>query len=172
MAKKAEKVTTEEKKEEVVKRLPFKKEEKVITDVTKAILSTLTIEDAFEVKEVEEGVEIVLDTQDNGILIGYHGEVLEALQLILSLAIAKKLGYFLRVSIEVGEYKKNRSSYLETMAYGAKEKALEQQQEIALPNLKSWERRIVHMLFVDDEDVMSESVGEGRERTLVIKPRQ
>ncbi len=172
MAKKTEKITTEEEaKDEAVKRLPFKKEEKVITDVTKKLLKTLTVEDEFSVSEASEGAEIVLDTKDNGILIGYHGEVLEALQLILSLAIAKKLGYFIRISIEVGEYKKNRSSYLENIAYSAKERALAENQEVVLPNLKSWERRIVHMLFQEDEEVMSESVGEGRDRTLVIKPR-
>jgi spoIIIJ-associated protein len=167
MAKKVSETTAEE----VVKRMPFKKEEKVVTDVTKATLKTLTIEDSFEVKEVPDGVEILLDTQDNGILIGYHGEVLEALQLVLSLAIAKKLGYFIRISIEIGEYKKNRSSYLENIAFSAKERALAENREIVLPNLKGWERRVVHMLFQEDEEVMSESVGEGRERTLVIKPR-
>lgn len=154
-----------------VKRKPFKKEAVVITAVTKDILSSLSIDEPFEVTEAQGGVEILLDTKDNGILIGYHGEVLEALQLILSLAISKKLGYFLRISIEVGEYKKNRSSYVENMAYAAKERAISEGQEVALPNLKSWERRLVHVMLQSDEDVMSESVGEGRDRTLVVKPR-
>ncbi len=157
--------------EEAIKRLPFAKEKATITKVTKELLKTLTIDDEFAVTEAEDGAEIVLDTQDNGILIGYHGEVLEALQLILSLAIAKKIGYFLRISIEIGEYKKNRSSYLESIAQSAKQRVLSENQEVVLPNLKSWERRIVHMMFQEDEEVMSESVGEGRDRTLVIKPR-
>lgn len=167
----AKKVSESAEEKDTVTRMPFKKEEKVVTQVTKHILGALTIDDSFSVSETADGVEITLDTQDNGILIGYHGEVLEALQLVLSLAIAKKLGYFIRVSIEIGEYKKNRSSYLENMAYSAKERALANNQEVVLPNLKSWERRVVHMLFQHDEEVMSESVGEGRERTLVIKPR-
>ena len=168
MAKKTVEPKTEE---EVIKRLPFKKEEKVIKETAAMLLKSLSIEEDFAVTEVEDGAEILLDTADNGILIGYHGEVLEALQLILSLAIAKKLGYFLRISIEVGEYKKNRSSYLETIAFSAKERALTENREIPLPNLKSWERRLVHVLLQNDEDVMSESIGEGRERTLVIKPK-
>jgi spoIIIJ-associated protein len=154
-----------------VKRLPFAKEKKVISETASDLLKTLSISDTFEIEEQEEGVELLLNSEDNGILIGYHGEVLEALQLILSLAISKKLGYFLRISIEIGEYKKNRSSYLENMAYDAKQRALSEGREIALPNLKSWERRVVHMLFQNDDEVVSESVGEGRERTLVIKPK-
>lgn len=167
----AKKQTTEEAKDEVVKRLPFAKEEKIVKEVSGDLLKALSIKESFEITEVEDGVELLLNSEDNGILIGYHGEVLEALQLILSLAISKKLGYFIRVSIEIGEYKKNRSSYLENMAYAAKERALTEQAEIALPNLKSWERRIVHMIFQNDEEVVSESVGDGRERTLVIKPK-
>ena len=154
-----------------VKRLPFTKEEKVISAVAKELLKALSITDPFEIKEMEDSVELVLDSSENGILIGYHGEVLEALQLILSLAVSKKLGYFLRVSIEIGEYKKNRSSYLENVAYDAKQRALTTGEDVSLPNLKSWERRIVHMMLQNDEEVMSESVGEGRDRTLVIKPR-
>ena len=154
-----------------VKRLPFSKEEKIVTKLVKEILENLSIEEPFSVQEVDGGVEIVLDTKDNGILIGYHGEVLEALQLILSLAVSKKLGYYVRVSIEIGEYKKNRSSYLENIAYAAKERAIAENREIPLPNLKSWERRVVHMLFQQDDEVISESVGQGRDRTLVIKPR-
>lgn len=163
--------TTKQAAEKEAERLPFEKEEKVIAETTTALLKSLSINDAFEIVEKEDGVELVLNSEDNGILIGYHGEVLEALQLILSLAISKKLGYFLRVSIEIGEYKKNRSSYLENMAYDAKQRVLSERREVALPNLKSWERRVVHMLFQDDAEVVSESIGEGRERTLVIKPR-
>ena len=93
------KQTTEEVKDEVVKRLPFAKEEKIVKEVSGDLLKALSIKESFEITEVEDGVELLLNSEDNGILIGYHGEVLEALQLILSLAISKKLGYFIRVSI-------------------------------------------------------------------------
>ena len=42
---------------------------------------------------------------------------------------------------------------------------------LSLPNLRSWERRVVHTFLQDDKEVTSESAGEGRERTLIIKPR-
>ena len=147
------------------------KQQKIINSAIKDLLEQLGIEASFTVEEQEDALNIFLETQDTGIVIGYHGEVLEALQLILSLAISKKLGHFLRVTLEVGDYRKNRTGWLESVAASAKEKALAEQQEITLPNLKAWERRIVHMLFQDDKEVVSESVGEGRERTLVIKPR-
>lgn len=147
------------------------KEQEIIENTAKELFSHLGIESTFELTPLDEGVDLTLATEDSGIIIGYHGEVLEALQLITSLAVSKKIGKFVRVSIEVGDYKKNRSSYLEHLALEAKEKAIEEQSEVPLPSLKSWERRIVHMILQNDDEVESESKGEGRDRTLVIRPR-
>ena len=113
-----------------------------------------------------------METKDTGMVIGYHGEVLESLQLILSLAVAKKLGRFVRVSIEVDSYKKNRTEYLHNLAEQIKEKALAENKEQVLSSLKSWERRIVHLYLQEVmTQVTSESSGEGKERVLIIKPR-
>lgn len=131
----------------------------------------LSIDGEFEVKESEDGIDIELETEDAALVIGYHGDTLESLQIILSLIISKKLGEFKRVSLEVGDYKKNRQEWLTTLAQQTKERVLTESKEIYLPDLKAWERRIVHMLLQDDSEVISESVGEGKDRVLVIKPR-
>jgi spoIIIJ-associated protein len=138
------------------------------------------IDELFKVLEVsgtadiiakDDALDVLLETEDTGIVIGYHGEVLESLQLISSLVVSKKIGRFVRVFIEVGDYKKNRTAYLENLTRQMKDRALTENREQMLPSLKSWERRVVHMLLQDDDEVTSESVGEGRERTLVIKPK-
>lgn len=146
-------------------------EEKDIKKTIKKFFDLLEIDGEFESVQEGDQVNITLNTQDTGLVIGYHGEVLESLQLILSLAVSKKIGRFVRVSLEVDGYKKNRTEWLEKLAIQTKERVLEENKEIAIPNLKSWERRIVHMFLQDDEEVTSESVGEGRDRTLVIKPK-
>ncbi len=134
-------------------------------------LKLLEIDGDFEVKENEEGFDITLDTPDSGIVIGHHGDTLEALQIILSLVLSKAFGEYKRISIEIGDYKKNRSEYLERLAMETKERVLSENKEIYLPELKSWERRVVHIILQDDPDVTSESVGEGKDRTLVVKPK-
>lgn len=135
------------------------------------IFKSLSIEGDFEVDENDEGYDIKLETPDSGIVIGHHGDTLEALQIITSLVLSKKSGEFKRVSIEVGDYKKNRSEYLTNLALQTKERVLATNKEIYLPDLKSWERRIVHMLLAEDKEVSSESIGEGKDRVLVVKPR-
>lgn len=140
-------------------------------EVVKDLLQNLGINDPFEVDETEESVNVVISSDDPGLIIGHHGDTLDSIQLILSLMVTKKLGEFKRVSVEVGDYKKNRSDYLKTLAADSKERVLLERKEIYLPNLKPWERREVHVYLADDPEVISESVGEGKERTLVIKPR-
>ena len=144
-----------------------KKQDKAIKD----FFVSLGIDTKMEILETEEAIEVTLETEDTGIIIGYHGETLEALQLVLSLLLAKQNGEFKRVSIEVGDYKKNRIEWLERLALDTKERALSERKEVYLSELKSWERRVVHLLLQDDKEVVSQSSGEGKDRVLVIKPR-
>jgi spoIIIJ-associated protein len=146
-------------------------ERKDIEALVEKLFALLEIEGTFTLEESEDILDIMMETKDTGMVIGYHGEVLESLQLVLSLAIAKKLGRFVRVSIEVDGYKKNRTEYLHNLAIQVKEKALAENKEQVLSNLKSWERRIVHLFLQSDEQVTSESEGEGKERVLVVRPR-
>lgn len=146
-------------------------EVKTIEAVVAELFKSLEIDGTFSVVENGEMVDVMMETKDTGIVIGYHGEILESLQLVISLVVAKKLGRFVRVSVEVDGYKKNRMEYLESLATQVKEKALAENKEQVLMNLKSWERRIIHLFLQNDDAVTSESSGEGRERVLLIKPK-
>ena len=152
-----------------------KKEIKAIKDITEKLLKLVDVDGDFEILESKdadvESIEIVLNTKDTGVVIGYHGDTLEGLQLVLSLCVARKLGRFVRISIDVGDYKKNRTEWLKTLALETKDRVLVDGKEMAIPELKSWERRVVHLLLEGDEKVVSESQGEGRDRVLVVKPK-
>jgi spoIIIJ-associated protein len=137
----------------------------------KEFFDELGIKESFSVSEDDELINVVIDSEDPGMIIGYHGDTLDSLQLLLAIAISKESGDFKRVSLEVGDYKKNRSDYLRSLAEQTKNKVLTEGREIFLPSLKPWERREVHMFLADDEEVLTESVGEGKERTLVVRPR-
>ena len=144
---------------------------KTLQKLVKDLFDKLGIEEDFEVSENDETVDVVISSDEPGLLIGHHGDTLDSLQLVLSLMLAKKLGEFKRVSVEIGDYKKNRSDYLKNLAEQTKERAISESREIMLPNLKSWERREVHMYLAEDPEVISESVGEGRDRTLMVRPK-
>ncbi len=144
---------------------------KVIQKTVEDLFNSLEIDGSFDIEDSAEGADIVVDTKDSGMIIGYHGDTLDSLQLLISLMVAKKLGEFKRITLEVGDYKKNRGDWLKTLAAETKEKVLSENREVFLPNLKSWERRIVHLELQEDDEVISESTGEGRERVLVVRPK-
>lgn len=147
------------------------KSEKTNEQIIKDLFEAVGITDSFEITENEDMLDVVIASEDPGLIIGHHGDTLDALQLVISLMLAKNNGEYKRVSVEVGDYKKNRSDYLDNLAAQTKERALSENREIFLPNLKPWERRIVHLRLQEDDQVISESVGEGKERTLVVRPR-
>jgi len=148
----------------------MEKQTKTIQDAAEKLLSLLDVKASVSVEQQDDAFQVVVETEDGGMLIGYHGETLESFQTILSLIASRELGEFVRVNVEVGDYKKNRVEYLRHLAMQAKEQALAQQTGISL-SLKPWERREVHLLLQDDNEVITESMGEGRERVLVVKPR-
>lgn len=135
------------------------------------LLETLSLKGKISASENDGNVEISIDTDDSSLLIGYHGENLEAFQLILSFLISKKLGDFHRVLVNVGDYRQRREEKLKQLATTAKEEALEKEDEVILPNLSSGDRRVIHLFLQNDEEVTSESRGEGESRQLIIKPK-
>lgn len=148
-----------------------KNKETIIRETAQKLFDLLGVKTDMNITASEDNVAVELTTEDTGMLIGYHGETLEALQLVLSLCVSKHLGDYQRISVEIGEYKKNRTDYLKQMVEQTKEQVLSGKRAITLPNLKAWERREVHMLLQDDADVVTESTGEGRDRALTIRPR-
>lgn len=147
------------------------KQKKEIVSLTEELMEKLGLSATVAVDQTDEAILIVLQTEESGILIGYHGEGLDGLQTVLSLMVSKKLGYFSRVSVDVGDYRKNRTEYLEKLAQQAKEKALSTGLPQVLSSLKPWERRVVHMILQNDEEIVSESEGEGKDRVLLIKAK-
>ncbi len=147
------------------------KELKEAEKIIEKLFTLLEVDGSFNLSQTDETLEVAMETKDTGIIIGYHGEALESLQLILSLMLTKNVGSFVRVSIEVDGYKKNRTEYLEKLAMQVKERVLSEDKEQVLSSLKSWERRIIHMFLQNDSEVTSESAGEGKDRVLIIKKR-
>jgi spoIIIJ-associated protein len=151
---------------------------KIIQENTEELLKNLKIEGEVRVEEKEGVFQVQIETADPGILIGYHGETLASLQLILSLMFYKqsfssnkKLGSWSRIVVNVGDWRQRREEALRQMALGAAEKVVATGEAITLPSLSSFERRIIHLALADHPSVETISEGEGAERKLIIKPR-
>lgn len=142
-------------------------------DVLKEILSKFEITGA-EINEYEgdEG-EIILDvvgSDDLAILIGRRGRNLEALQLLVSTIVFKKLGFRYPVTIDIESYKHRQRQKLESLASSAASRAYKQDRDIKLRPMTPYERRIVHMSLRDDDRVETFSEGVDPNRCVVVRP--
>jgi len=117
-------------------------------------------------------VQIDVSPEESGMLIGFHGETLAALQLIVSQIIYKKVGEWRTVILNVGDYRQKRNLALETMAANAAQRVKLTGQSVTLPYLSSNERRLIHLALSEDPQVATFSQGEGRDRRLVIAPKK
>jgi len=146
--------------------------EKKIESVIKKLFQQLEIQlEKITVTPSETGyqLDLSLSETDTGILIGYHGETINALQLIFNLLLYRQTGQWEKVVINIGDYRAKRREALIQLAEEAAKKVRFSQQPIALFNLNPFERRIVHEYFSQYQDLTTESQGEGQSRHLVVK---
>lgn len=147
------------------------KVQQLITSLTKDLIEKIGLESTVEVTEKDGAMWVSVDTPDRAILIGRHGQSLEAIQILLGQLVYKKLGTWVRVAVTVGDYRERRESQLRDLAHSIAERVISSGQPEPVPYLTPAERRIVHMELAEHPEVMSESEGEGRARQLFIKPR-
>lgn len=129
---------------------------------------------AIKIAKNKEGVvslDLDLPDQQAGILIGYHGETIAALQLLLNTMLYKQTGEWLKLILNIGGYREKRTDYLTALAQDTAAKVIESGEPLALYNLNPFERRIVHMALSENKAVMTGSQGEDKNRFLVVSPR-
>jgi spoIIIJ-associated protein len=126
--------------------------------------------DVYATTEDDEVIELsVPSTHMNGFLIGIHGDTMRSMQYLTSMAL-KTNGYELtRVNVDIADYKKQRAHRLEERAEVWLKQVKDSGKEMALEPMNSADRRTIHKL-ADDYGLSTDSVGEGRDRHIVIKP--
>lgn len=131
-----------------------------------------TVDITVSFDEAEALYNISLQTETPAPLIGYHGDTLSALQSMLGQHLHAQIGEWLNLTINVNDYRERREASLKAMTEAAVEKVVTTGQAYSLPPLPASERRLIHMFLAEHGQVMTESVGEGRGRSVVISPKQ
>ncbi len=140
-----------------------------IKKVVKELLDNLGVKTKIKITSEEGVYQIQLETDDPGILIGYHGETLRSLQRIIAMIVYRQTDEWLRITVNVGDYRQRRQEILEKMALVAAQKARFSKKAQSLPPMPAGERRIIHMVLAEETDVETLSEGEGRNRYVVIR---
>jgi spoIIIJ-associated protein len=110
----------------------------------------------------------VPSTHLNGFLIGQKGENMRSMQFLVSSALKNQGHEYTRVNVDVAEYKKQRAQRLAQTAEEWMKKVKETGESMELRPMNAADRRTIHKL-AQEWGVTSESIGEGRDRRIVLK---
>lgn len=144
----------------------------VAKQLTQKLLELLTLPAHFEISEKEDIITINLKTDNPALLIGYHGETLASFQFILSIMVYKKLGGWVRIMVDVADYRQRRQMTLEQMALSVAQRVKFSGEQHFLPPMSPSERRIIHLALANQPEVETVSEGEGYQRRVVIRPKK
>ena len=131
----------------------------------------------FEVMNIEADIKIDMNSDSAkvsvigdsaGQLIGRRGESLDALQMILSLAVNKTPGEYVRIMLDIEDYRSKREESLVRYANKMARTAAKQRKNIKLEPMNPYERRIVHSALQSDTYITTYSEGEEPYRKVVI----
>lgn len=120
----------------------------------------------------EERILFNLHGEGLGILIGKHGQTLDALQYLTNLAAGKEFHHHYFVLLDVENYRERRKDTLEALARRLAAKVKRTGEEVRLEPMAAGERRIIHLALQDDGAVTTESEGEAPHRYVVIKLKE
>ncbi|HBC84046.1 MAG TPA: protein jag [Clostridiales bacterium] len=159
-----------------------KKEERIITDIEdrKIILEDFLkqfIEKlpnsliGYNINIVNNEIIIELNGEYAGKLIGYRGENLNALQIILSSIANKNFEDRVRVLLDIEGYREKREKILEELAIKISKTVMKTGKSITLEPMSSYERKIIHSKLQENNNIDTHSIGEEPNRRIVISKK-
>lgn len=146
---------------------------KTIQKLTEELLSLAGVSVSVEVIDLGDNIyEVNLSTDDEtGLLIGFRGENLSAIQTVLGIILKGQTGEWVRLVVNVGDYRQKQEDKLKELADQSANRAVETKQPQPIYNLNATQRRVVHMHLSLRDDVVTESEGVEPERYLVVRPK-
>ena len=118
------------------------------------------------------GLNVDMEGEDMGILIGKRGQTLDSLQYLTSLVVNKDVKDYVRVKLDTEDYRKRRKETLENLAKNIANKVKRNQKPVTLEAMNPYERRIIHSALQNNNAVETYSEGNEPYRHVVVVPRR
>lgn len=142
-----------------------------LCEYVQTIVDALKVEDAkISAKVVDGIIEMDIECNDYGIIIGRRGETLDAIQYLASLMVKNDTDKYARVAINIGDYRSKREASLRALAAKHSAYVLRTSRRHTFEPMNPYERRIIHTAVQEIDGVTSRSIGNGIDRRVVIEP--
>jgi len=147
-----------------------------ISSKSEQLLNSIFESVGFDVRasasESDLGCLLSIEGGDSGLLLNQGGELLDALQQILNQAYGRDLPKGQRIICDANNYRAARESELRAMAEHAARQVRSTSAAFVFGPMEASERRVIHLSLADEEDLITESIGEGNGRRLRVSLKQ
>jgi spoIIIJ-associated protein len=137
-----------------------------LTDVFKAMNMEVDVDVKYN--ESDKSLDIDLNGDEMGILIGKRGQTLDSLQYLVSLVVNKDSADYIRVKVDIENYRERRKETLENLAKNIAYKVKRTKRPVSLEPMNPYERRIIHSALQNDKYVTTHSEGDEPFRRVVV----
>lgn len=122
----------------------------------------------YEIKRDKSDLLVNITGEDTGYLIGYRGNVLNSIQIILNNIANKGINERVRILLNIGGYKEKREKDLKELADKIAGTVIRKRKAITLEPMSSYERKIIHSRLQENTKVETHSIGEEPNRRIVV----
>jgi spoIIIJ-associated protein len=141
-----------------------------VREVLEQIASGIGVEAEVQISEDPEAVVAEFVGDDLGLLIGHHGQTIDAIQHLAYRIAFRRCQIPLRVVVDAAGYRERRAVALRAAADQAAETAIHDRRPVSLEAMSALERKVVHEHLKDRHDVETYSEGQEPDRRLVVAP--
>ena len=141
----------------------------LVRDVVTRITSALGISCRIDISDQDDSLLVTCSGRDLGLLIGRHGQTIDAIQYLCNAIVARE-GAGFSVVVDAAGYRARREATLGTLATSAAEQAIRTGERVELEPMTAVERKIVHVSLQDFPGVETESEGTEPNRFVVVVP--
>jgi spoIIIJ-associated protein jag len=142
---------------------------RVTKEYLEGIAKTYGAEATVTVEARRDRMTFVFDTDKQGLLIGKHGKILNALQVLAQVSVHRFVKGRISVQVDVGDYRQRRSETLQQIAERTARKVLKTKQPVYLEPLPAYERKQIHAALSKNKRISTHSEGKEPHRYLVVE---
>ena len=139
-----------------------------VTNYVQGIIDDMDVEGAISSTSNRRSINIQIDTNEPGRIIGYHGKVLKSLQLLAQNYLYNRYSRTFYITINVNDYVEHRAEVLQSYAQKLATRVLEEGRSLVTDPMSSSERKIIHRIISRMEGVTSYSEGDEPNRYVVV----
>ena len=141
-----------------------------VRELLEEVTRGVGVEATVEISEDEDGITAEFVGEDLGLLIGHHGQTIDAIQHLAYRIAFRRCGEPVRVVVDAAGYRERRAAALRAAADQAAETAMHDRRPVSLEAMSALERKVVHEHLKGRHDVETYSEGQEPDRRLVVAP--